>query len=257
MASGSRAAQAGEGARSHGSERHDLLAVGFRGREQGILPVAAAGERVGGWQNKVRSHDALALRSAGAVERGAGRPICVGVINQAAGRRGGSGDGAPLTGDGGGALDFVSARSEAGETDAGAFWNQRDRNRRQSFPVDDGREVRVARGVHGGTGHDDRPIGTEGKAAKSRIINARGGTVVPLLPEGHTVRPRILGRIDVPPIAGHPEAAAQASNHNHIVGAVHGDRIGTIAATRVRVVVGLLPEERAIRSRIFRGVEHG
>ena len=46
------AGQAEEAARSRGGERHDLLAVGFRGREHGILPVAAVGERGGGWQNK-------------------------------------------------------------------------------------------------------------------------------------------------------------------------------------------------------------
>ena len=99
--------------------------------------------RLGGLGTRVTrpSEDGRKLRRAGAVVRGAGRRVRVGVFNQSAGRCGGCGDCAPGTGDGSGALAIVALARNAGKAEEHTTRNRRHRDRWQVLPLNNGREL--------------------------------------------------------------------------------------------------------------------
>src|SRR6266536_4251219 len=91
------------------------------------------------WRPVCFGSDGLWLR--GAVERGGHGPVGIHVFDEAAERSDGRGESGPRAGDGGGALDRVAVSRDAAEAEADAGGNQRNGDRRQILPVNDGRVI--------------------------------------------------------------------------------------------------------------------
>src|SRR6185503_1808466 len=109
----------------------------------------------------------------------------------------GGGDGVPRTGDSGRALDVVAPTGVAGETEADAFGNERDRNRLQTLAVNHRRDTIAGAPSRIGIGHacnGNHPVRAESEAALVlHSIFAWSLAIVELVPKHRAVRRRVLG----------------------------------------------------------------